>query len=135
MTALRPALMSALLLAVLTGCDGVTGARLFTPESTVYDGAWVGTMNIAVRERTCRLTRGGLRVRIEGGRMSGIARFDTTQGRFTGVVAEDGTVRATLDGEYAKDDVRFDGTLEEQSGAGTWRNEVCSGEWELRKAR
>jgi hypothetical protein len=123
------------LLALLAACDSVTGARMFTPESTVYDGAWVGTMNVAIREQSCRLTRGGLRVRIEGGRMDGIARFQVTQGDFTGVVGEDGAVRAELRGRYAKDDVQFTGTLGEQTGAGEWRNEVCGGEWELRKAR
>lgn len=123
-------------LVALSACDTVQGARLFTPESSEFDGAWIGRMSVGFHLAECRLQRGGLRVRIEGGRMEGQARFSTTEGEFTGVVDEDGEVRyATLRGQYAKDDVEFIGTFTETEATGTWSSKVCNGEWELRKAR
>ncbi|MDW3207142.1 MAG: hypothetical protein R8L07_16505 [Alphaproteobacteria bacterium] len=123
-------------LLALSACDSVQGARLFTPTSTKYDGAWIGLMTLGLRQPECRLRRGGLRIRIEGGQMKGQARFDTTAGEFEGVVDEDGTIRyATLTGQYAKDDVEFTGTFGEDSAKGVWQNKVCRGEWSLKKAR
>lgn len=123
-------------LVALSACDTVQGARLFTPESTEFDGAWIGRMSIGIHLAECRLQRGGLRVRIDGGRMEGQARFSTTEGEFSGVVDENGEVRyATLRGTYAKDDVEFIGTFTETNASGTWSSKVCHGEWELRKAR
>lgn len=123
-------------LLALSACDSVQGARLFTPTSTKYDGAWIGLMTLGLRQPECRLRRGGLRIRIDGGQMEGQARFDTTAGEFEGVVDEDGTIRyATLTGQYAKDDVEFTGTFGEDSAKGVWQNKVCRGEWSLKKAR
>ncbi|MEQ8831651.1 MAG: hypothetical protein RLW87_17745 [Alphaproteobacteria bacterium] len=123
-------------LLALSACDTVQGAKLFTPTSTKYDGAWIGLMTLGLRQPECRLRRGGLRVRVEGGRMEGVARFDTTEGEFEGVVDQDGSIRyATLTGQYAKDDVEFTGTFGENTAKGIWQNKVCRGEWEMKKAR
>lgn len=123
-------------LLALSACDTVQGAKLFTPTSTQYDGAWIGLMTLGLRQPECRLRRGGLRIRIDGGQMQGQARFDTTAGEFEGVVDKDGSIRyATLTGQYAKDDVEFSGTFSEDTAEGTWQNKVCRGEWTLKKAR
>lgn len=120
----------------LCACDTVTGATLFNKTTSAYDGAWVGTMTVGYRLAECRLTRGGLRIRIDGGEMEGQARFELTAGEVKGVVAEDGTIAyASLRGQYAKDDVEFQGKFSEKTAEGTWANKVCNGKWELSKAR
>lgn len=123
-------------LGALAACDSVTGAKMFNKSTTAYDGAWIGVMTVGYRLQECRLTRGGLRVRIVDGQMDGQARFATTAGEITGLVTEDGTLAwAGLRGQYEKDDVEFVGQFSEQTAEGTWSNKVCNGEWSLRKAR
>lgn len=123
-------------LAVLAACDTPTGASLLNEATDAYDGAWIGVMTVGYRLQECRLTRGGLRVRIKDGEMIGQIRFATAAGDIVGLLAKDGTIAyAKLTGQYAKDDIEFVGTFVDKIARGTWSNKVCNGEWELRKAR
>ena len=120
----------------LVSCDSVTGARLFTPETTEFDGAWIGELTIGIRTESCRLSRGGMRVRVEGGEISGQARFDRLSGEVFGVIDADGTIQyATFTGLWARDDVTLEGVFGATEATGAWGNEDCSGEWVLRRAR
>jgi|GEM_PF-959912 len=140
MQQLRSALSLATLMVVsvfaLVSCDTVTGARLFTPETSEFDGAWIGELSVGFRTESCRLTRGGMRVRVEGGQISGQARFDRSSGTLVGVINDDGTIQfAAFTGVWARDDVTLEGSFGNVEATGTWGNEDCNGEWVLRRAR
>ncbi len=122
--------------AAVTSCDTVTGARLFTPTTTEFDGAWIGEMSLGLREESCRLSRGGIRIRVDGGQITGQARFDRVNGDVVGVIGADGVISfATFTGEWTRDDVSIEGVFGENEATGTWGNDVCHGEWVLRRAR
>lgn len=121
---------------LLAACQSLGVAQVFTPTATEYDGAWIGDMAVTFRKPECRITRGGLRVKIEGGKMDGVARFTSNASEVSGLIAEDGSLKyAFLRGRFEKDDVDLIGTFGEREATGTWANELCRGEWTLRKAR
>lgn len=129
--------MAALLaISLLAACQSLGVAQVFTPTSTSYDGTWIGDMSVSFRTTECRITRGGLRVKIDGGKMSGLARFTANASEVNGLIAEDGSLKfGFLRGRFEKDDVELEGNFDEREASGTWANKVCRGQWKLRKAR
>lgn len=123
---------------LLVACDNVQMAEMFAPETTEYDGVWVGQMSIVRRTVDCKLTRTGIRARVKGGVVDGIVRYQNSKrGQLVGVLNEDGTVRSMqMAGERSDfDDVDFEGAFTDRLATGEWVGKDCNGEWELRKAR
>ena len=130
------ALMAGAVLLIAAGCDRLDGVQLFTPTSTAYDGAWIGDLSVTFRQEECRLSRGGVRLVVEGGRIEGAVRMNNYTARVMGLVQEDGTVRSgTIRGIPGVDEVEFTGTFGETSASGTWEQRRCRGVWDLRKSR
>lgn len=133
-----PALLLLGLVALgLSACDSVPSAStLFAQPSSIYDGAWVGRMSVGIQTPKCTTRRGGIRISVTGGRIDGIVRSDGETSRLSGVIEEDGSL---VGGKMAADNARFDvefvGNFTEKSASGTWKNQYCTGEWELSKAR
>jgi hypothetical protein len=132
-TGLAAAVLAATLLG---GCRDLAVLEAFTPTATKYDGAWIGEMSVGLRQQECTLTRAGMRVRVEGGKLDGTARFASGIGEITGLIGEDGALRyADMRSQFAKNDAEFEGTFGDREASGTWANKVCRGQWVLRKAR
>ncbi|MBP5856811.1 hypothetical protein KAJ83_07310 [Marivibrio halodurans] len=138
MARIRPLLAAASLslaaCAALTGCTGAL--KSFGSTSEAFDGAWVGQMNVVSRTRTCIMTRGGIRLTIDGGYMQGNVRQSGGNRRIEGLVQEDGTLSSTtIDAEFDKDTASLTGRFEEMEAEGHWTSEECDGTWSLRKIR
>jgi len=98
--------------------------------------AWIGDLSVTFRQEECRLSRGGVRVVVEGGRIEGAVRMNNYTARVMGLVQEDGAVRSgTVRGIPGADEVEFTGTFGETSASGTWEQRRCRGVWDLRKSR
>lgn len=131
---LRAAILGLAALA-LTGCAGGSFGFRGSPE---YDGAWVGQFSVSMRTTECRLTRGGLRVRIDQGTLDGKLRQSDGMRRFSGVVVADGTLEDTyIRGQYDVEDAQLTGRFDAEAGTaeGDWQSERCHGRWELRRIR
>ena len=124
-------------LGFLAACDNARFAQILAPETTVYDGVWVGQLSVVRRNIDCRLTRTGIRAKVEGGVIDGVVRYGSKRGQLVGVLNEDGTVRSLqMAGERSDlDDLDFEGAFTERDATGEWTHKDCNGEWALRKAR
>lgn len=120
---------------LVAGCGGPMGSA-FKGEPTPYDGAWVGQFSISVRTYECKLSRGGIRATIEGGRIEGMVRQPGERHKLYGSLDESGTLSdAETYPNYLKEKAFFEGALTETEGEGSWSNEDCKGTWTLRKIR
>ncbi|NMM44297.1 hypothetical protein HH303_07395 [Rhodospirillaceae bacterium KN72] len=129
--------VSILLLALgLAACDSVAGVSMFTPKSTAYDGVWVGQLTVGLKTDKCYVSRGGVRLRIVGGRLNGVVRFQEGEGDISGVLDDKGVVQLVkVNNSYDGTDVALEGQFGESTASGTWNNGFCTGDWELKKAR
>lgn len=121
-------------LAALPAC--ADAMRAMRGTSDAFDGAWVGQMNVVTRTRACTLTRGGIRVSIDGGVFDGAVRQATGAADFEGLILENGEVAsATIDAQFDKDTAEVTGQFEKDDAEGRWKSQECSGTWNLRRIR
>ena len=120
----------------LAACDSVAGVSMFTPKSTAYDGVWIGQLTVGLKTDKCYVSRGGVRVRVVGGRLNGVVRFQEGEGDISGVLDEQGVVQLVkVNNSYDGTDIALEGQFGGSAASGTWNNGVCTGDWELKKAR
>lgn len=118
----------------ISGCQAA--GKLLSSGSTAYDGAWVGLFQMSVGTKECTIKRGGVRVKIAGGDVSGFARFASRNAPFSGVVEENGKIEyGFVKGEFAKNNAEVVGQFSEKDAEGTWKSKHCQGTWNLRKVR
>ncbi len=108
-----------------------------TPKATVYDGAWVGSFQMTSGTRECKLKRGGIRLRVEGGELDGRTRVARRNAPFNGFIDEAGQLQKGFvkAPEFRKNDVEVVGQFGDRDAEGTWKSRDCKGSWELRKVR
>lgn len=134
---MKTAVVAGAALMLLTACDNLQLAKLTAPETPAYDGVWVGQLTVLRRTAACRLTRTGIRARLEDGIINGVVRYEGKRGQLVGVLNEDGTVRRMVmaGAKSDFDDLTFEGSFGEREATGDWQHQDCNGEWTLRKAR
>ena len=132
----RNAVFVLLMVGAVAACDSVAGVSMFTPKSTAYDGVWVGQLTVGLKTDKCYVSRGGLRVRVSDGRLNGVVRFSQGEGDITGVLDDEGVIQLVkLNNTYDSKDITLEGRFDETTASGTWQNDFCTGDWELKKAR
>jgi len=115
----------------LANCGGAT---MFASGPDTYDGVWAGRMTFTLGVADCP-RRAGVQTEIENGVIDGEARWGDEDGTISGVIGEDGTLRAGSVKMGRYDTADLAGSFDEREAAGTWKSRDCEGTWELRKVR